>query len=400
VWAEAIVQHLLGLVIAVLIYVLLRRRGVRAGIATLATAPVLFDSMELSLEHSALSDVVFMVLVVLAVTVLGWWPRPTATSAAVGGLLLGLAVCVRLVAEPVVVVGVIFCLAAGLGLRHKVVTSLLLVVAYAVPVVAYAAWYHDTYGAWALSQSSGRSLYMRTTSFVDCSKISVPAYEQKLCPKQPVGQRVDPTVYGWHSPNPSHDLHPPPGVTVNQAFRDFAITAIKAQPADYAKVVVRDALMSFFPARFDAFGYDTAHKWSFAYFVDWNPTSWNTPTYAAHGGEQPFSRQPIASVLGVYGYVVILPGTVILGLLVLAVVGIVRRRPPARPGIRPLIFLTIGLGLGLAWEPDVVVEFTWRYQLPLVILAPMGAALAWTRLRGGAPADQPDGEPDRAGSHV
>jgi hypothetical protein len=390
VWAVAIVQHLLGLVIAVVIYALLRRRGVSTKIATLATLPVLFDSMELSLEHSALSDVFFMLLLVLAIAVLGWWPRPTAASAAAGGLLLGLSVCVRVVSEPVVVVGVVFCLAAAVGLRRKLATSLVLLVAYAVPVVAYAAWYHDTHGVWALTQSNGRSLYMRTTSFVDCAKITVPSYEQKLCPKEPVGQRADPTVYGWHSPDRNHGLTPPPGVGINQAFRDFAITAIKAQPAAYAEVVARDALMSFFPARFDAFGYDTAHKWSFGYFVDFNPTHWNAPTYAAHGGEQPWSRQPLADVLAIYGYVVFLPGPVILALLVLAIIGLVRRDPPAEPGIRPLIFLVVGIGLGLAWEPDVVGEFTWRYQLPLVILAPVAAALAWSRLRSGKPVDASD----------
>jgi hypothetical protein len=238
---------------------------------------------------------------------------------------------------------------------------------------------------------------MRTTSFVECSKIVVPSYEQQLCPTVPVSRRADPTVYGWHSPDRNHALDPPPGVGIDQAFRDFAVTAIKAQPGAYARVVARDALMSFYPARFDAYGYDTAHKWSFAYFVDWNPTHWNAPSYAAHGGQQPTSHQPLADFFWLYGYVVILPGPVILALLVLAGVGIVRRRPPAAPGIRPLIFLAAGLGLGLAWAPDVLAEFTWRYQLPLVVLAPVAGALAWARLRG--PADSPaDSSADSAGS--
>lgn len=381
VWAVALLQHLLGLLTAVVIYVLLRRRGVSAGVSTLATLPVLFDAMQLTLEHSVLSDVVFSLLLVLAVAVLGWWPVPRAWTAALAGLLLGLAVCVRVVAEPVVIVGAVFCLLAAVGLRARVVTALALCAAFAVPVVTYAAWYHQEHGVYALTQSGGRALYMRTTSFVDCSRIQVPSYERKLCPQQPVGHRRDPTYYGWHDPDRNHALHPPPGVGINQAFRDFALTAIAAQPWDYARVVVRDMSMSFFPARFDAFGYDTAHKWSFAYFVDFSPTHWNAPSYATHGGEQPSSRRPLADVFAVYGYVVITPGPVVLALLVLTVVGVVRRRPDAAPGLRSLALLTAALGLVLAWAPDVTAEFNWRYQLPMIVLLPISAALAWTRLR-------------------
>ena len=49
---------------------------------------------------------------------------------------------------------------------------------------------------------------------------------------------------------------------------------------------------------------------------------------------------------------------------------------------RSLALLTAALGLVLAWAPDVTAEFNWRYQLPMVVLLPISAALAWTRLRG------------------
>ena len=35
--------------------------------------------------------------------------------------------------------------------------------------------------------------------------------------------------------------------------------------------------------------------------------------------------------------------------------------------------------MGLVAVPDLTAEFTWRYQLPLVVLAPVAAALAWAR---------------------
>jgi hypothetical protein len=381
VWLVALVQHLLGLVTAVLIYALLRRRAVRPRIAMLATLPVLYDGMELSLEHSVLTDVVFDLLIVLAVVVLAWRPAPRVTGAALAGVLLGLSACVRVVGEPVVIAGVLFCVFAAVGIRAKVLTALALCITFAVPLVAYASWYHRTHGIYAMTESSGRALYMRTTSFADCSRFTVPSYEQRLCPTEPVGQRPDPTFYGWHDPDKNHGLEPPPGVSVNQAYRDFAMRAIRAQPLDYAEVVTRDAAMSFFPLRLDAFGYDTAHKWSFGYYVSYDSSPWNRPAYAAHGGQQLTRIEPFAYLMAGYGYVVVTYGPLLLAMLALVVVGLTRRRPRAPAGMRSLAFLATALGMGLAWAPDVTAEFTWRYQLPSIVLVPVGAALAWTRLQ-------------------
>src|SRR3954453_24180334 len=50
-----LVQHWLGLATATLAYALLRRWGAGCGPSALATARVLFDGIQLVLEHSALS---------------------------------------------------------------------------------------------------------------------------------------------------------------------------------------------------------------------------------------------------------------------------------------------------------------------------------------------------------
>ena len=50
-------QHLMGLLIAVMIYVLARHRfGAPAWIAVLATLPVLYDGFEIQLEHLIMAD--------------------------------------------------------------------------------------------------------------------------------------------------------------------------------------------------------------------------------------------------------------------------------------------------------------------------------------------------------
>jgi hypothetical protein len=382
VWLVAVVQHLLGLVTAVVMYGLLRRWQVSPLAATLATLPALFDTMELVLEHSVMSDVPFDLLLLLGIGALAWRRRPSYVLVAAGGVLLGLAVLVRVIGEPVIVAAVAYCVGAGpgTGLRGRVLRCAVALVAFAVPVAGYAAWYHSWARTWALDQAGGRALYMRATSFVDCSKIEVPAYERRLCPPEPLGQRQDPTFYGWHDSTTVPALVLPGGVTRDQALHDFGVAAIRAQPWAYAGVVARDIAMNFAPARLDFYEYNSAHKWSFHYYVDYQPTNPATrPAYATYGGQQPQSLQPLADVFTVYGFTVFLSGTLMLALLVVALAGLVAGRRGAPP-TRPLTFLTTATALLLMIAPAVTAEFTWRYQLAAVILLPMGAALGWTRL--------------------
>jgi hypothetical protein len=381
VWLVAVVQHLLGLATAVLAYALLRRWGVGRWVAALATVPVLFDGMQLVLEHSVLSEVLFNLVVLAGLGALAWHPRPQLPTTVLGGLLLGAAVCVRLVGEPLVVAAVVFCLVALVTWRERLVHAVVVTAAFCAPVLGYAAWYHHDHDMWALSESGGRALYMRTTAWVDCSRFTVPDYERPLCPAEPLGKRLDPTEYGWHTPDADHGLTPPAGVTVDEAMHDFAVRAIRAQPWDYTRTVLRDVTLNFWPTRVDKYEYDTADKWSFERYVDREQlTSFTEPAYEDHGGDLPSVDQPGASWLASYGEKVYLWGPALLALLLLAVAALFaggRRDGPRRS----VVALLLMAGAGLAVAPDVTAEFVWRYQLPAVLLIPMAAALGWTRLR-------------------
>jgi hypothetical protein len=382
VWFVAVVQHGLGLLTAVVVYAALRRWGVSSWVATLASLPVLLDTMQLLLEHSPLSDVLFDLLLVAGLAVLGWWQPPRLRAVAVAGVLLGLSVLVRLVAQPVVLAAALFCLLTGVALRSRVLTALVVCLAFALPLAAYMTWYHDVNGKWALAEASGRALYMRTTTFVDCDRIDVPSYERTLCPREPVGHRKDPTDYGWHELETIGSLRPPAGVTLDEATRDFALTAIRAQPADYVNTVLRDFALGFTAwQRLDYYDYDTAYKWSFTEKVDYKPTETMTAAYLAYGGEMPRTRHPLGDWLDTYGQHVYLRGPMLLVLVLVGLAGLlVRTRVPLRAS-RSLIFLTGSVALGLVFVPDATAEFVWRYQLPAVVLLPMTAALGWTRLR-------------------
>jgi hypothetical protein len=378
------VQLVLGLLTSVAAYALLRRWDVSPWVATLATVPMLFDAMQLLLEHAVLSDVLFDFLLVTAVAALAWWRVPRWWTTVLAGVLFGLATVVRVLGEPTVVLAALFLILVGTSWRHRTAHVALVVVAFAVPVTAYAAWYHHENGAWVLTEAGGRALYMRTTTFVDCDTVRVPDYERVLCPGDPLGSRRDPTWYGWHSPETVPRLHPPPGVSPQQAMRDFALRAIRHQPGDYVRVVWRDFRLAFTAVdRDDHYEMTTSVKWRFATIVEYeNSSHWMRVAFETHVGRVPEPRQPLADAVAAYGRTVFLPGPLALALAALAVAGIVAPRRDEQPSLRPLILLTLALPVTLILVPDITAQFVWRYQLPLVVLLPLSAALGWTRLRG------------------
>src|SRR6266851_1603641 len=59
----AAVQHLLGLGMAVALYVVMCRRGVPRWLAALATAPILLDGYQLQMEQAIMPDTLFEALI-------------------------------------------------------------------------------------------------------------------------------------------------------------------------------------------------------------------------------------------------------------------------------------------------------------------------------------------------
>jgi len=74
--AVTVVQHLLGLAMAVTLYLVLLRRGCPRWLAALAIAPVLLDAYQLQMEQTIMPDVWFEALIVTGLAALLWRPRP------------------------------------------------------------------------------------------------------------------------------------------------------------------------------------------------------------------------------------------------------------------------------------------------------------------------------------
>ncbi len=192
--AVVIVQHLLGVGMAVCVYAVLRRRTRLPGWgAALAAAPVLLDVHQIQLEHLVMADLLFTALVVAAVTILLWRPRPGAWSVVAALLLLGLATVTRTLGLPLIALALLPVLFAG---RWR--TALAGLAAASAVLGGYAVWFHDVHGSYGMGGSS-TWLWSRTMTFADCSVMKPPKELAVLCPSEP---RLAAPAYIWAADSP------------------------------------------------------------------------------------------------------------------------------------------------------------------------------------------------------
>jgi hypothetical protein len=389
----AAVQHLMGLAMGVLIYLLARRFGLPAWAATLATIPVLFDAYELQLESDAVPDIPFGFLVLLALYLLLRAPgerRPARTTAA--AFLLGVSALLWPVGLVLLAVLLVVLLAALLIRRAGLVTVLAALLAGALPVAAYSAWFSIHEHQFSLTRSDGVYLWSRTMSFADCTVIKPPVAQRALCP--PPGPRMASSLYIWDGNSPL--LRLPGGrfsAQTNRLALHFALRAIAAQPGGYAAAVAHDFSLSFFwdrPVHPDA---GIVDRYQFADAATaWVPAGMRTPgggtvagdQAAYNGGRHPAPTravQPYASWMVHYQRYVYLPGTLLGVILLAGLAGMaVRRR------VRGL------KGAGLPWAfavtillvPPLIADFDLRYLVPAVPVACLAAALAFAPDPGGS----------------
>ncbi len=239
-------QHLMGLAVAVMIYLLLRRHGVSPRWATVATLPVLLDGFVIEDEHMVMAEALFTFLVMLSMLLILWRGRVSWPVALLAGLLAGYAVVVRSVGLPVLVLFPVVLLLRGLrrdgawAWRNAQgwLAAAVMAIGCAAPVVSYAGWFHSWYGSYGLTRSDGFYLWGRMSSFAECAAIKPPADELKICPSGPPSSRTPPGDYIWHAPQVRDIAGGPVSAANNALLRDFAIRAVEAQPLGYVHAVL------------------------------------------------------------------------------------------------------------------------------------------------------------------
>lgn len=373
----SLAQHLLGLGMGVVVYALLRRRGLPRLWSALAAAPILLDARELVVEHYILSDTLFSALLLVAVTLIMWTDRLPIWLAALSGGFLAAASLTRTIGQVLLVLAIAYLILRRVGWKQVAAFC----VAMAIPLAGYMVWFHHEHGVYAINSYTGRYMWSRTTSFVDCDKVDFTPQERALCPLEPLGQRLGPDSYLWYD-DPT-DL-----VTKykdDNIYKSFATKAILAQPGDYFGTVFTDALHMFQPGWHGPFRTECVHDL-------WNmPTTGSGDTCRATLMVKPFIPGAEAAggdpanwqnkTLRGYGTIATIPGFLFV-LALLFILGAALRRPRKQHGRDNLdaVFLaTISVALIMMSLALSAIDI--RYIMPLMTLAPVALALSIHRLR-------------------
>jgi len=376
------VQHLLGLAMAVVLYILLLRRGASRWLAALAIAPILLDAYQLQDEQAIMPGTWFEALIVAGIAVLLWKPGVSWRRVMVAGLVLGTSATVAQVGEALIPAAAIFVLVAGGRWRQAVGKAAVLCVACSVPILAYCTGSYLLTGNFFLSHTGVTSLYGRTAAAADCTTIKLPPAERGLCPDP--GQQArgnDWLEYGTYAPV-QHYYDTLPRGEVNSLVTNFNHSVLSQQPLRVLHAYVHDVLKVYAVDRVSLPGDPPVSRWqfqtSFPYFDSHATPAIVRAAVDQFGGGLPAVWRPVAAFLRSYqldgGYTA---GPVLLLCTLTGLIGsafLFRRRlaPETRgPALACLLFFASAVLVTLVSDLFV---FSWRYQLPaLVTLVPAGA---------------------------
>jgi hypothetical protein len=385
-------QHLMGLASGLLLYVLLRRLGLGQGWATVGAVPILLDAYQLNVEQYLLAEALFEILIVGALVALLWTKRPSLITCCAGGGLLGLAALARTIGLVLIVPVVGYLLLRRLGLLRPLVLTM----AFAAPLLAYAGWFNAVWGPFALTEFQGYWLYGRVAPFADCSAGWVPSYERGLCGPLPPAQRPGSNFYVWRKASPARTVRPPAGTTTNAMLDDFAHRVILHQPLSYAHAVGADLLHFLEPLRSTGPRDYPVRYWQFV--PRFTFTSQMNRALARAEGPEAKARvvRPLTVFLRDYQRVMYLNGPLLAVAIVAGLLGGLGLTRAASRGLGAESLLFTASGCLLVIVATMTTMFDYRYLIPsLPLLGPGGAIGAsvvrgWFRAR--APQPGPPGQ--------
>jgi hypothetical protein len=421
-WVTAI-QHLVGLGMGVAIYAVLLRRGVPRWLSALAAAPVLLDAYELQNEQTIMPDVWFNALMVVALVVLLWRPRPTRWAIALAGIALGLSVTIGQATEILILPAVIYLAIAVGGWWRKVRAVALMCVAFVLPIVLYMGLSAAFSGHFWLSRAGTSQLYGRFAEAADCATLRIPSYERSLCPT-PKQKALGADGLDHDASSPLQLYVAPPGMNQSKIISSFIKAVMFQQPLRVLGGTATDTARLFAVTRVTIPGDTAISRWQFqtSYpgyenYIRTNsqgviilglkvqnppPDFIYQPLSPAYGGRAAVIR-PLAVFLHAYqldgGYT---PGPAYLAATVLGLIGtlsLIRRRKHRSPDAADRQ-LALGCSLFFLSAAAILLfsdftEFSWRYQLPAIMTLPpagaLGLAVILARIRGRrTPAGAPD----------
>jgi len=377
-----VLQHVLGVGTAGLLYLASRRLGAPVWAALVPAAIVLFGGMQLLLEHSVLSEAPFTFLVALSV-----WLAASSEGAsraplwlAGAGASVGLASTVRPAGLLLIPALALWAVLARETWRRRGLAVAAVLVAGIAPMAVYVIAQESKTGFTGVTRSSGWSLYARVAEFAKCSEFEPPAGTRVLCERREPSKRHSANSYLYlveYSPARKKFGSPP---SADAKVGAFARGAILNQPLSYARVVLRDSLRPVFYGRGVRPGSGLVNP----RLVEVLPSAARERELTVPIDlywEQPiFRRAGIGSITG-YANTVRIEGVGMGLLYVLSLVGVLLARGRERRGA--VLFALCGAALILA--PAAALFYDVRYAVPaygvLAGSAAFGALAVAQRLR-------------------
>jgi hypothetical protein len=236
-------QHLAGLAVGLLVYLLLTRGQVPRWLAAAATGVVLLDLYAITLEQTILAEA-FFTLALFGAVYLAIRAPPTAIALSASGALLAAAVLMRVAGAFAFPVWFLYLAWKRVGLRPLVVALL----SFAIPLLAYAGWQKHVTGHFGLVEASGWFLYGRIGEIASpCGDAKIPASTRPLCERRPGTYGCPACFYTWSPESPANKLFVGPWYgnyeqrrQANRLLRKFAMAIIRDRPLEYGQLVLRD----------------------------------------------------------------------------------------------------------------------------------------------------------------
>lgn len=413
------VQHLLGLLMAVALYLLLLRRGVNRWLAALAIAPMLLDAYQLQAEEMIMPDVFFEALAVLALVILLWKPIVSWRALVASGLILGVGVTVHEFGVVLIAPVLLYLLInrepsfehGGDRWARAILRCAAVGAAFVLPIFVYCSAMDVATGHFRLS--AGRPITPRLAQLADCATLRLPAAAKPLCPT-PAEQRES-SDWFQHDPQSPLLTIPETGAARRQLYREFNSAVERQQPVRIVAGILGDAIKLYQVNRTGSPEITPISRWQFQtyyptllpnIYVRQNgdiivglqyrlpgPINYRVLT-PAYGGKAQVDR-PLARFLRSYqlhdGYA---PGPLLLIFTLTGLIGSVlalaSRRNSDRGRQLALACLVFFVGaVGLLLISDIYV-FSWRYQIQALTTLPpagvLGASAALEAFRRRKPA--------------
>lgn len=233
------VQHLGGVLAALLLYAAVRRLGAPVWAAAIPAGVVLLSGDQLYMEHTLLSEAPFLPLLAAGlyagVRALEGGPRRLAWLGLAGALFASTALFrnVGMILPPVLVAW------ALLALRPRLLSAGVAAGAAGAVLGLYALGAAIDGDNTGWTATSGWNAYGRSAPFADCDRFDEPPGTESLCERRPPDERPGSLFYLWYDGSPARAKygHPPIG---QETLGKFGRRAILAQPFDYVKTVAAE----------------------------------------------------------------------------------------------------------------------------------------------------------------